>query len=212
MTLMEEKTLTKRQTDVFNFIKQYLQEMDCPPTIREIAKHFGFTSLRTVQCHLEALTKKQVIKIRSAQAKGRAKGYRLARGLRLVESLSGFPLLGRVPAGEPTWQADDVESTLDLKEMFPPGSNCFALRVKGDSMIQAGIMEGDVVLVRAQPTAQANDIVVALVDGDATVKRFTRQKEGTFLSPANPKYQPIPVTPAVQVSGKVIGVLRKYGG
>lgn len=207
MTRVESKGLSKRQQDVLNFVQQFIQDMGCPPTVREIARHFGFASPRSVQLHLESLTKKGALSYRSAGSRGR---YRLARGLRLSPGLTGFPLLGRVPAGTPAWQANDVEDTVSLKEMFPQAPNVFALRVKGDSMNQAGILDGDTVLVRAQSTAEPHDIVVALVDGEATVKRFTRKQGDSFLTPANPKYEPIPVTSQVQISGKVIGVLRKY--
>ncbi|MGQ0645425.1 MAG: transcriptional repressor LexA [Elusimicrobiota bacterium] len=210
---MENKKLTQRQSDVLEFIRQFIREAGCPPTIREIARHFRFSSLRTVQCHLEGLTKKGALRFRSARpaGKGGGRGHRLARGLRLAEGLGGFPLLGRVPAGAPVWESGDVEATVDLNDMFPAKFGYYALRIKGDSMSGAGILDGDLVLVRAQTSAQPNDIVVALVDGEATVKRFAREKNETVLAPANPKYTPIPVTPAVQISGKVMGVLRKYG-
>jgi len=201
-----EAKLSKRQQDVLNFIRQFMQEMNCPPTVREIARHFGFSSPRTVQVHLEGLSKKNALQFRTLKARG----HRLARGLTLAQGLTGFPVLGRVPAGVPNWQSDDVEGSVDIKTMFPVRDGRYALKVKGDSMADAGILEGDTVLVQCQATAQAGDIVVALVDGEATVKRWARRDGHTFLMPANAKYKPIPVTPAVQVSGKVIGVLRSY--
>jgi repressor LexA len=119
------------------------------------------------------------------------------------------PILGRVPAGRPLLAEENIEGTLDLSEEFA-GQKVFALKVRGDSMIDAGICEDDLVVVRAQNHAEEGQIVVALVDGEATVKRLARRNGKPWLQPANDRYQPIPVEGDTKVLGKVIGVIRSY--
>jgi len=120
-----------------------------------------------------------------------------------------MPILGRVPAGGPLLAEENIEGTLDLSEEFA-GQKVFALKVHGDSMIEVGICEDDLVVVRAQNHAEPGEIVVALVDGESTVKRRARRNGKLSLEPANPRYEPIPVEGDTKVLGKVIGVIRSY--
>ena len=120
-----------------------------------------------------------------------------------------MPILGRVPAGGPLLTEENVEGTLDLTNEFG-GDKVFALKVRGDSMQDAGIHDGDLVVVRAQQRVEPDQVVVALVDGESTVKRLARRGEKLVLEPANPRYEPIRVGATTQVVGKVIGVIRSY--
>ena len=126
-----------------------------------------------------------------------------------AEFLLPIPILGRVPAGGPLLAEENIEGSLDLSEEFA-GKKTFALKVHGDSMIEAGICEDDLVVVRSQDEAEPGEIVVALVDGEATVKRLERRNGKLWLQPANPRYEPIPVAGDTRVIGKVIGVIRSY--
>ncbi len=137
----------------------------------------------------------------------------LARGLGLIDEPAGsqlVPILGRVPAGTPVPAEEDIEGWLPVGEPLPAGSFIFSLRVKGESMIEAGILDGDLVVVRQQPEAQSGEIVVAVIDGEATVKRLVRRADRLLLEAANPAYEPIPFDekPGL-VCGKVIGVWRR---
>jgi len=153
----------------------------------------------------------------SIESKGHLKKHRgKSRGLvphdwpRLLrQQFPPMPILGRVPAGGPLLAEENVEGTLDLTEEFA-GEKVFALKVRGDSMIDDGIREQDLVVVRAQAHAEPGEIVVALVDGEATVKRLARRGEKLWLQPANRRYDPIPVAGDTKVLGKVIGVIRSY--
>jgi repressor LexA len=148
--------------------------------------------------------------LRALEAKGYLRTMRhKSRGLLPREWLRGLPILGRVPAGGPLLTEENVEGTLDLADGFG-GDNVFALKVRGDSMHDAGICDGDLVVVRAQKHVETDEVVVALVDGESTVKRLTRSGERLWLEPANPQYEPIVVDAGTQVIGKVIGVVRSY--
>jgi len=191
--------LTDRQQKVLTFIVHQMRSKGHPPTIREIGQEFGFRSTGTVRDHLRAL-----------EAKGYLRTMRhKSRGLLPREWLRGLPILGRVPAGGPLLTEENVEGTLDLADGFG-GDNVFALKVRGDSMHDAGICDGDLVVVRAQKHVETDEVVVALVDGESTVKRLTRSGERLWLEPANPQYEPIVVDAGTQVIGKVIGVVRSY--
>jgi repressor LexA len=132
-----------------------------------------------------------------------------ARGLFPVHLWRGVPILGRVVAGAPLLAEENVEGTIDLTEEFR-GEKVFALKVRGDSMKDAGICEDDLVVVRAQEQAEPGQIVVAQVDGETTVKRLARRQGKLELQPANDRYAPIPVTATTRILGKVIGVIRSY--
>lgn len=194
-------SLTARQKDVLKFIYQKVKQSNLPPTLREIAKHFGFSSTGTVRDHLRALVNKGYIKVSANKS----------RAIELIkESLFSIPILGRVQAGLPTLAVEEIEGYLDLDSLVFSDDTTFALRVRGDSMIDAGIFADDLVLVRKQSIAQNGETVVALVGEEATVKYLRKRGGQYFLEPANPKYEPIPVNEDVSIIGKVISVIRRF--
>ncbi len=193
--------LTSKQKAILKYIHSCTKSRSLPPTIREIAEKFSLSSTATVRDHLKALVKKGYLKIQENKS----------RGIELIrEKLFKVPVLGRVRAGMPAFAVEDLEGFLDLDDVILPDENVFALRVKGDSMMEAGIIEGDFILVKKQEFAQHGDIIVALIGEDTTVKKLIKKSDRYYLEPANPKYQPIPVTADVSIIGKVIHVIRKY--
>ncbi len=199
---MENNKLTEKQRDVLKYIYRRVKEANLPPTIREIAEEFGFSSTGTVRDYLRALVKKGYIKIEEGKS----------RAIELVKSsLFSLPILGKVQAGLPTLAVEEIEGYLDLDSLVFSDNDTFALRVKGDSMINAGILPDDLVLVRRQTIAQTGEIVVALVGSEeATVKYLRKRPNGYVLDPANPRYEPIPVNEDVAIVGKVISVVRRF--
>ncbi|MFQ5867132.1 MAG: transcriptional repressor LexA [bacterium] len=195
---MTEK-LTLRQKEVLDFILERLHILGSPPTIREIARHFGFSSTGSPRVHLRALARKGYLRLNP----------QISRGIEVLAQAVGIPIVGRVKAGGPDLAVEDVEGYLDLSRVFPHEENIFALRVKGDSMVGAGIMDGDLAIVRRQPSAEEGEIVVALIGEEATVKCFFKESQGVRLEPANPSYEPILSKEAIIV-GKVIGLIRGY--
>ena len=195
--------LTPRQLKIVRFIRDYVAEHEIPPTMQEIADHLG-VSRPTVFEHIEALEKKKVL----------ARKPTLARGVALAPEYSPeaarLPLVGRIAAGAPIEAIEDTE-LLDLENLFRgrPGET-FALQVRGDSMIDEQIRDGDYVVVQKRPTARDGETVVAILpNGEATLKKFYKEKGRIRLQPANPTMQPI-YAPTVTIQGVVIGVLRKY--
>ncbi|MFA6378540.1 MAG: transcriptional repressor LexA [Candidatus Omnitrophota bacterium] len=194
------KNLTEKQKNVLQFIFNKIKNEHMPPTIREIAEEFGFSSTGTVRDYLKALVDKGYIKVSEGKA----------RAIELVKEAFRIPVLGAVAAGSPILAVEDIEGYVELDDLFFSDADIFALRVKGDSMIDAGIMPDDLVLVRRQQAAEIGDIVVALIGEEATVKRLVKEGNNFFLQPANSLYQPIPVNEDVSLVGKVITSIRKY--
>jgi len=194
------KNLTEKQKNVLQFIFNKIKNEHMPPTIREIAEEFGFSSTGTVRDYLKALVDKGYIKVSEGKA----------RAIELVKEAFRIPVLGAVAAGSPILAVEDIEGYVELDDLFFSDADIFALRVKGDSMIDAGIMPDDLVLVRRQQAAEIGDIVVALLGEEATVKRLVKEGNNFFLQPANSLYQPIPVNEDVSLVGKVITSIRKY--
>jgi len=198
---MRQKELTNKQKEILKFIYERIRSTNLPPTIREIGGKFGFSSTGTVRDHLKALVNKGFLRITANKS----------RAIELVkEALFSFPILGRVQAGLPTLAVEDIEGYLDLDSLVFSDDNVFALRVRGDSMIEAGIMPDDLVLVKKQSVAQVGETVVAVVGEEATVKKLKRKGERYFLEPANSRYEPIVVDQDVSIVGKVISVIRRY--
>lgn len=195
---MSPKELTPRQQEILSFIYDYTLDNGYPPTIRAIGDHFGIKSPNGVADHLKALAKKGEVRI----AAGRARAIEI-----INKPEEGIPLIGHIAAGAPILAAENIEDHITIQKIFPVDGKCFALRVKGDSMIEAGIHNGDIVVVRPQQTAENGDIVVALLDDEATVKYFYREKRHVRLQPANQAYAPIIAT-HVEIRGRVIGVIR----
>ncbi len=199
--------LTKRQRQVLNFITQSIEERGYPPTMREIGQHMGIRSTNGVNDHLKALERKGHIVREDLKS----------RTLRPVETSPppvSVPLLGRVAAGQPILAVENLEETLKVdRYLVGSGEDIFGLRVKGESMIQDGILDGDIVFVKQQRTAERGEIVVAMLDEEATVKRYFPEKGGVRLQPANDTMAPIYVGPddgsTLDLLGVVVGVYRR---
>ena len=199
--MIEKQKLTAKQKLVLKFIYEKIRFENLPPTIREIASHFKFSSTGTVRDYLKALVNKGYIKIKANKS----------RAIEIVrEALFSFPIWGRVQAGLPNLAVEEIEGYLNLDSLVFSDDSTFALRVKGDSMIEAGIMPGDLVLVRKQEVAQTGETVVAMVDNEATIKNLKRRGNDYYLEPANPNYNPIPMDENVSIIGKVISVVRRF--
>jgi repressor LexA len=199
--------LTKRQQEIFEFIKRYSSEHGYPPTVRDIGKAIGLTSSSTVHAHLANLEKLGVIrrdptKPRALELLGQAAKKVVPTGP------SGLPLVGRVAVGAPVLAEENIEEYVDVPEIAGGDAGEYVLRVHGDSMKNAGILEGDYVVVRPQDTAGDGEIVVALVGEEATVKRFFKESDHIRLQPENETMDPIRVRD-VQVLGRVVGVCRR---
>ncbi len=193
--------LTARQKEILRFIHTEIKTNQLPPTLREIAANFNFSSPSSVQDHLKALVKKGFIRVSDKKS----------RAIELVkEKIFSVPILGRVQAGSPTLAVENIEGYLDLEKIAFSDNQIFALRVQGDSMINAGIMEGDLVLVRKQSVGEVGKIVVALIGEEATVKYLSKQGNQYFLKPANSRYEPIPMNEDVTIIGLVLTVIRDY--
>jgi repressor LexA len=212
------RELTTKQQEVLGFMRSFHGRHGLPPTVREIAQRFKVTP-RAAFDHLRALERKGALQ-------RRASAGRTSRALTLTEPAGArayrpVPILGRIAAGAPLLAEEHWEGELPVapSALADRGEDVFALRVHGQSMIDAHIMDGDLVLVRRQETAQPNDIVVALLeseaggDAEATVKRYLRDGQRVVLKPENATMRPIVVDPAerqVQILGKVIGLLRGF--
>jgi len=198
---MKNNKLTPKQKVILKFIYEKIRFRHCAPTIREIGEQFHFSSTGTVRDHLAALVNKGYIKIEEGKS----------RAIELVkEALFQVPVLGRVQAGQPVYAAEDLLGYLNLDQFVFPEPDVFALKVRGLSMRDAGIIEGDFVLIRKQEHAQPGDIVVAIIGEEATIKRLAKRGSQLFLDPANPDFQPIPLTAEASIIGKVLQVVRDY--
>ena len=202
---MVELNLTKRQQEIFDYVKRYLGEHGYPPTVRDIGSGVGLTSSSTVHAHLANLEKAGVIK--RDPTKPRALELLVDKAKQAVAP-SGLPLVGRVAAGSPVLADENIEEYVAVPAIAGGEDGQFVLEVKGDSMQNAGILEGDHVIVRKQETAKNGQIVVALVGDEATVKRFFRERDHVRLQPENDAMEPI-VTRDVKVLGRVVGVCRR---
>jgi repressor LexA len=194
--------LTERQREIYDFIRQKIESRGYGPTVREIGLAFDIKSPNGVMCHLKALEKKGLIK---------REGFS-ARAIQLLDVRlhdSGLPLLGQVAAGTPT-EAVQQEERLEFNELFG-GPDHYALKVRGQSMVEDHITDGDYVVIRKQNTAHNGERVVAMVNNEATLKRYYREKNHIRLEPANGSMAPIVVTPEEdpQILGVLVGVLRK---
>jgi repressor LexA len=203
---MDLKDLSKRQREIFDYISRYLARHGYPPTVREIGKAVGLTSSSTVHAHLSKLESLGVL--RRDPTKPRAMEVLVQKAKRAVKPV-GIPLVGQVAAGSPIVAEENVEEYLQVPETIGGEDGDYILRVRGESMIDAGILEGDFVVVRPAQDASNGEIVVALVgDEEATVKRFFRQKDAVKLQPENKKMKPI-FTRDATVLGRVVGVFRR---
>lgn len=188
---------TDKQEKILEFLNQYIEEKGYPPSVREICAAVGLKSTATVSYHLNELKRQGRIQGDSTK--------RRAISLPETQRVGRIPLIGVVTAGLPILAVENQEGTIP----WDGDQTCFALRVRGDSMIGAGILDGDKVVVRPQPEADNGEIVVALLGDEATVKRFHRDADGVWLLPENPNYTPIDGREA-QILGKVKAVIREY--
>jgi repressor LexA len=204
---MVDLNLTKRQQEIFDFVKRHVSEHGYPPTVRDIGKAIGLTSSSTVHAHLGNLERLGLL--RRDPTKPRAIEVLVDRARQSVRP-SGLPLVGQVAAGSPVLADENIEEYVDVPGIAGGEDGEFVLRVRGDSMRDAGILEGDHVIVRRQDTATDGEIVVALVgdDAEATVKRFFRERDHVRLQPENSALEPI-LTKDVTVLGRVVGVCRR---
>ena len=201
---MNEKTeLTDKQKKVLGFIRERVRD-NLPPTVREIGEHMGFSSTGTVRDYLEALEKKGYLK----------RTENLARSIELLrEKLNRIPIIASIPAGPANLAYEDIEGYVDADDLFlgrASQDDVFALRVKGDSMVEAGIMDGDIAILKKQRSGENGDIIAALIerDNEVTLKRLRYKNAKPYLEPANNQYQPIFQT--FSILGTLITIVRKY--
>ena len=207
------KPLTSRQQEIFDFIAETIRGNGYPPTIREIMDAFGIASTNGVRTTLAALEKKGYIRRRAMLSRGIELTDFAERDLPGATQLREVPVIGRVAAGEPILATENVEDTLAVDRSFVPSDDVFALRVSGESMRNAGIMDGDYVLARHQQTANQGDIVVAVIGEEATVKRYYLDGPQIRLMPENETFDPILVDPAqddFRIAGKIVGLMRRF--
>lgn len=202
------KGITSRQKEVLNYISQYTEENSYPPTVREISEHFGI-AIKAIQDHILALQKKGYL----SQSQKKARSLKVLSDVR-GESESLFvgkvPLLGSVAAGKPLLSEENLDGYVNLTEPFVrPGKSYFALRVRGESMINAGILDGDLAVVEQASNAIDGQIIVAVIDDAITLKRYYREPERIRLQPENPNFQPIYCTD-VRIVGILSNIVRTY--
>jgi repressor LexA len=205
-------TLYKRQKEILDFIRGYIDKYGYSPTLGEIAEAMGVSSLATVHEHLQALVKKGIIKkfdgaVRGIEILDNPRSEKSAENARGIE----LPVLGFIAAGQPIMTYTDPDATIDVPtHMVTSKKNTYVLQVKGDSMIEDGILDGDFVIIEETQTAHDGDIVVALLEnGLATLKRFFKEPNRIRLEPANAAMDPIYATD-VKIQGKCVGVIRRF--
>jgi repressor LexA len=204
--------LTERQRAILEVIQASIDEHGYPPSVREIGDAVGLSSPSSVHAQLESLEARGYL--RRDGSKGRAMELErdpVTNIARRASATRNVPLVGEIAAGAPILAEERVETVLALPKELVGDGELFMLTVRGESMIEAGVLDGDLVVVRAQPTVEQGEMCAALVDGEATVKFFRRTRDGeVFLDPANPTFEPIPVRPDqdARVIGKVVTVMR----
>jgi repressor LexA len=199
------KDLTKRQREIFDYISRYLASHGYPPTVREIGKAVGLHSSSTVHAHLAKLESLGVL--RRDPSKPRALEVLVERAKRAVRP-QGLPLVGQVAAGSPILAEENIEEYLEVPDVVGGEDGDYVLRVRGESMKDAGILEGDFVVVQPTEKGRNGEIVVALIDDEATVKRFFKEKDHVRLQPENESMKPIRTRDA-RILGRVVGVFRR---
>ena len=188
-----------RRDKILAFVRSYAEEHGFAPSIREIGRAVGISSTKAVKYHLDILVNQGLLERTDRQA----------RTIRTAHQSDTLPLIGRIAAGAPLLAVENVEGRVSLTRFH----DCFLLRVKGESMTGAGIMDGDMVIVRPQATAENGEIVAALIDNEATVKRFQSALDAIVLKAENPAFEPIVIKPGrsdFRIIGVVVGLLRDY--
>lgn len=202
------KGITDRQKEVLNFISDYTENNSFPPTVRDISNHFGI-SLRAVQDHIAALQKKGYL----SQCQKRARSIKVLSDFKEKEPemfIGKVPVLGTVAAGKPLLSEENLDGYVNLTEPFVrPGKSYFALRVRGQSMINAGILDGDLAVVEQATSAVDGQIIVAVIDDAITLKRYYKEAQRVRLQPENPAFQAIYCTD-VRIVGILSNIVRTY--
>lgn len=207
--MLKSTRLTSKQSRVLSFLKDYLSRHGYPPTVREIAHHLKMAGPHSAKRFLDMLERKGYIR-------------RVAKSSRAIEltdipsssTVRRLPIVGRVRAGTPLLALENIEGNLALDRSLARWDNAFLLRVTGESMIEAHIEEGDLALVKPQPTALNGDIVVALINDEATIKRFFKEQDTIRLEPAHPSMKPLVIKEGeaeLSIIGKVVAIIRKLG-
>lgn len=205
------KNLTTAQRKVLSFIIHRQKKQGSPPTVREIAEHFGYKSTNNVRQHLGLIERKGYLRL----IPGKSRGIEVSIGLEAEVGGNSFavPLVGAVAAGKPITAVENIEDYISLDKNLFKGPGLFTLKVKGDSMKGIGILDGDLAIVRQQQSAEPGEIVVAIINGEATLKRYFRQDNQIVLRAENPQYQDLLISleqgDQVQIAGKLIGVMRR---
>ena len=205
---VELPDLTKRQREIFEFIKKYSAKYGYPPTVRDIGKAVGLASSSTVHAHLANLEKLGLLRRDPTKPRAIELFDRAVESVKnAVSPSNGLPLVGSVAAGAPLLAEENIEEYVAVPAVAGGDEGDYVLRVKGDSMRDAGILDGDHVVVRKQETARDGEIVVALIGDEATVKTVRHERDALRLEPANPAYKPLRTRDA-QLLGRVVGVFR----
>jgi repressor LexA len=203
---MVDLDLTKRQKEIFDFIRKYAAKTGYPPTVREIGKAVGLHSSSTVHAHLANLEK--IGLLRRDPSKPRAIELLFEKAKKTVRPSYELPLVGQVAAGEPILAEENIDEYLEIPDVIGGEDGDYILQIRGESMKNAGILESDYVVVRPSDDADNGEIVVALIGEEATVKRIYREADHIRLQPENEEMEPI-ITTEARVLGKVVGVFRK---
>lgn len=215
--MKELKELNEKEKKILDFINSEIADRGYPPSVREICKAVGLKSTSTVHAYLEKLEKDgYIVKDATKPRALKVIGHKAPKpvynhdDIYSRKELVDIPIIGKVTAGAPILAVENIEDTFPLPVNLIQNSDAYMLRVQGDSMIEAGILDRDLVLVKQQSTASNGDIVVALIGDEATVKTFYKEKTHFRLQPQNPIYDPIIVKDNLQILGKVIGVFRTF--
>ncbi|GAA0176852.1 transcriptional repressor LexA [Clostridium sediminicola] len=200
------KGKSNKQEEIFEFIKSQLIDKGYPPTVREIGAHVGLKSTSTVHGHLSRLEKKGLIK----RDPSKPRAIVLVGASRSKTEMIDIPIVGKVTAGEPILAVENIEDTFSLPISYIKNSNpLFGLNIRGESMINAGINNGDMAIIEKVNSAQNGDIVVAMIDNEATIKRFFKEEDHIRLQPENDNMEPI-IVKNCSILGKLVGLYRKY--
>jgi len=200
------KTLTDKQEAILDYLKQMIQEDGRPPSLREIMQKFKYKGIKAVEDHLNALENKGYIK----RLKGLARGIEIM-GMRTIDTIE-LPILGRIAAGTPILAEENLEGTIAIDKSWVKDRNSFILHVKGNSMIEAGIHDGDYAIIKQNYSPENHDIVVALIDNEATLKRFYKKDNKIILKPENSSMDPIIIECGksnIMIIGKLTGIYRQ---
>ncbi|MBD3419118.1 MAG: transcriptional repressor LexA [Chitinivibrionales bacterium] len=203
------KPLTPEQNRVLHYIISHQRATGSPPTVREIAAHLGYNSVNNARQHLRLIERKGYLR----QIPGKARGIEVAVGFEVEVSDNEVqaPLVGRVAAGQPITAVENLEGYVTLDRSIFRGEGLFTLRIKGESMCDAGILDGDIVIVRQQAVVENGEIAVVIVDGEATLKRFIREYDKIILRAENPEFADMVFFDdrEIWIAGKLVGVMRK---